>query len=147
YRCIPLPLIDQLIADTELETQLFHIFVVGIEMLMVQHTGRNMDGVALILVIALAADFRVSIAFQGVKIGFGMCVAVALGMRQVNEDRADRHASSLETSLLAASTHEKIGRAMFRFIGLFVLFLVHRDALAGVLPGLLVLFWVLVRDF
>src|SRR5690349_9750437 len=53
---ITLPLIDQPIADAELEAELFHIPVVGVEVLMVHHAGRHMHRVALIPVITLAAN-------------------------------------------------------------------------------------------
>src|SRR5918996_1132581 len=87
-----------------------------------------MDRSASIPVVPLPADFRISIAFQCIKIGLGMRVAVTLGMGQVYEDRADGHARSLESILFPASTHEKIGRTMFRLVGSCELFVVHRDA-------------------
>src|SRR5215475_533644 len=53
---ISLPLVHQPIANAELETELFHIPVIGIEMLMVHHPRRHMHGVALIPIIAFAAN-------------------------------------------------------------------------------------------
>ena len=53
---ISLPLVHQPIANAELETELFHIPVIGIEVLMVHHPWRHMHGVALIPIIAFAAN-------------------------------------------------------------------------------------------
>src|SRR5215813_9350196 len=53
---ISLPLVHQPIANAELETKLFHIPVIGIEVLMVHHPWRHMHGVALIPIIAFAAN-------------------------------------------------------------------------------------------
>src|SRR6266850_3480360 len=52
---------------------------------------------------------------------------MALSMRQVDEDGTNGHSGSLEAVLLAASTHQEIGRPMFRFVGFLMLFLMHRD--------------------
>src|SRR5215813_6012159 len=57
-----------------------------------------------------------------------MSMAVALGVRQVDKDRANCHSSSLEAILLAASTHQKIGCAMLGLVGFFMLLLMHGDA-------------------
>src|SRR5262245_38428247 len=56
-----------------------------------------------------------------------MRMAVALSVRQIHKDRADRHPRRFESVLLAAATHEKISRPMLRFIRLLMLLLVHRD--------------------
>jgi hypothetical protein len=56
HRRITFPLIDKPVADAELKTKFFHVSIIGIEVLMVQHAGRHVDGVALIPVVALAAD-------------------------------------------------------------------------------------------
>src|SRR5262245_2307379 len=53
---ISLPLVHQPIANAELETERFHIPVIGIEVLMVHHPRRHMHGVALIPIIAFAAN-------------------------------------------------------------------------------------------
>jgi hypothetical protein len=55
-RRVSLPLIHEPIADTELEAQLFHVPVERIEMLVMHHAGRHMHGIALIPIVALAAD-------------------------------------------------------------------------------------------
>src|SRR5262245_15363778 len=68
-----------------------------------------------------------------------MSMAVALGVRQVDKDRANCHSSSLEAILLAASTHQKIGCAMLGLVGFFMLLLMHGDA-APVLRPILRLF-------
>src|SRR5262249_30394340 len=95
-------------------------------------------GVALIPVIPFAADLRVAITFQRIQISFRVSMAVALGVRQIDEDGTDRHSSSLEAVLLAASTHQKIGCAMLRLVGFLVLSLMHRDspAVFGPILGL-----------
>ena len=64
HRGVTLPLVDQPIADTELKAQLLHIAIIGIEMLMMHHAGRNVNGIALVPVIALAADLRIAVAFK-----------------------------------------------------------------------------------
>jgi hypothetical protein len=51
-----LPLIDEPITNAELETELFHIPVEGIEVLMMQHARRHMHRIALIPIITFAAD-------------------------------------------------------------------------------------------
>ena len=97
---VTFPLIDEPIAHAKLKAQLLHISVKRIEVLVVQHPRRHVNGVALIPVITFAADLRITVAFQRVEIGFGMGMAVALGVRQVDKDRADRDAGGLETVLL-----------------------------------------------
>jgi hypothetical protein len=49
---IALPLIDKPVAHAELEAQFFHVAIDWIEVLMVQHARRHVDGVALIPIIA-----------------------------------------------------------------------------------------------
>src|ERR1044071_9395569 len=92
HRDVALPLIDEPVAHAKLEAQLLHVAIEGIEMLVMEHARRNMNGVALVPVIALAADFRVAVAFQGIEVSFGMRVAVALRVREIDKDRADRNA-------------------------------------------------------
>jgi len=55
-RRVPFPLIDEPVAHAELEAQLFHIAIVGIEVLVMQHPRRHVDGIALVPVIAFTAD-------------------------------------------------------------------------------------------
>jgi hypothetical protein len=50
-------------------------------MLMMHHAGRNVNGVALVPVIALAADLRIAVAFKRIEISLGVRVTVALGVR------------------------------------------------------------------
>jgi len=54
---------------------------------MVQHARRNVDGVALIPIVAFAADLGIAVAFQRVEISFGMRMAVALGVGQIDKSR------------------------------------------------------------
>ena len=49
-------------------------------MLVMQHARRHVNRIALIPIIAFAADLGITVAFERVKIGFGMSVAVALGV-------------------------------------------------------------------
>src|ERR1700750_1836550 len=60
HRGVTLPLIDQPIAYTKFKAQLLHIPIIGIEMLMMHHARRDVNGVALIPVVALAADLRIA---------------------------------------------------------------------------------------
>ena len=61
---VALPLIDEPVANPELEAQFFHIPVKGIEVLVMHHARRHMDRIPLIPVVAFAADLGVSISFQ-----------------------------------------------------------------------------------
>ena len=63
---VSFPLVDEPVADAELEAQLSHIAIEGIEMLMMQHSRRHMHGIALIPIVALAAYLRVAVAFESV---------------------------------------------------------------------------------
>lgn len=110
---VALPLIDKPIAHAKFETEFFHLPIERIEVLVVQHARRHMDGVPLIPVVPLAADLGVTVAFQRVKVGFWMGMTVALGVRQIDEDRADRYARRLEAVVLTASSHQEIGSPMF----------------------------------
>src|ERR1041384_4167019 len=133
---VTLPLVDEPVADSKFKPELLHVAVEGIEMLMVHHARRNMHGIALIPVVPFAADLRVAVAFEGVQVSFRMRMAVALGVRQVDKDRADRDAGSLEAVLFAAPAHQKIGRSVFGFVRFFMLLLMHRDAATILRPVL-----------
>ena len=102
---VTFPLIDEPVAHAKLEAQLLHVSVERIEVLMVQHPRRHVHRVALVPVIAFAANLRVTVPFKRLQIGFRMGVAVALGVGQIHKDRADRDPGGLETVLLAAAAH------------------------------------------
>ena len=102
---VTFPLIDEPVAHAKLETQLLHVSVKRIEVLVVQHPRRHVHRVALVPIVAFAADLRVTVALERIEIGFRMGVAVALGVRQIHKDRADRDPGGLEAVLLAAAAH------------------------------------------
>ena len=89
---VAFPLIDKPVAHAEFEAQLLHVAIEWIEVLVVQHARRHVDGVALIPIVAFAADLRIAVALERIKIGLRMGVAVTLGVGQIDEDRADRYA-------------------------------------------------------
>ena len=80
-RGVTFPLIDQPVADAELKAQFLHIPIIGIEMLMMHHARGDVYGIALIPVVAPAADLRIAVTFQSIEIGLGVRMAVTLGMR------------------------------------------------------------------
>src|ERR1051325_7180760 len=138
---VTLPLIDQPIADTKFKAQLLHIPIIGIEMLMMHNAARNGNRVTLSPIVALAADLRIAVAFQCVEIGLGVRMTMTFGVRQVDKNRADRYPGGLEPVLFAAPSHQKIGRTVLRFIGFFLLLLVHPNAAAFFRLFLESLFW------
>src|SRR5919106_5821070 len=81
---IALPLVDEPVAHTKLKAKLFHITIIGIEVLVVQHSWRHVNGIALVPVVALTADLGITVAFERIEISFRMGVAMAFGMRQVD---------------------------------------------------------------
>src|ERR1044071_3583494 len=88
HRDVALPLIDEPVAHAKLEAQLLHVSIEGIEMLVMEHARRHMNGIALVPIVTLAADLGIAVAFQSIEVSFRMSVAMALGVRQVDEDRA-----------------------------------------------------------
>src|SRR5690349_16869407 len=126
-RGITLPLIDQPVTDAELKAQFLHIPIIGIEMLMMHHARRAMHGIALIPVVAPAADFRIAVTFQSIQIGLGVRMAVTFGMRQIDKYRADRDSGGLEPVLFSAPPHQEIRRAVLRLVRFFLLALMHRN--------------------
>jgi len=60
HRGVTLPLIDQPVADAELKAQFLHIPIIGIEMLMMHHARGDVHGIALIPVVAPAADLGIA---------------------------------------------------------------------------------------
>ena len=59
---VSLPLVDEPIAHAEFKTQFFHVSIEWIEVLVMQHARRHMDGVALIPIVAFAADLGIAVA-------------------------------------------------------------------------------------
>ena len=60
--CVSSPLLHHPIANPKFESEFFHVHVVWIEMLMVHHAGRDMNGITLLPVISLPTDLRVTVA-------------------------------------------------------------------------------------
>ena len=126
-RRVSFPLVHKPVTDTKFEPELFHVNVVRVEMLVVHHAGRNMDRVALLPLMPLAADLRIATPLQGIEIGLRVRMAVALGVRQINKDRADRRCRSLEAVLFSTPSHQKIGGAVLGLGRALELLLVHGD--------------------
>ena len=63
---VAFPLVHEPIANPELEAQLFHVPVKGIEVLVVHHPRWHMHRIPLIPVIALPTDLRIAVPLQGV---------------------------------------------------------------------------------
>ena len=66
-RAVAAPLVGEPLTDAEFEAQLHCLLVGGIEVLVVEHAGWDVDRVALLPGVLLAADFGVAAALYRIQ--------------------------------------------------------------------------------
>ena len=88
---VTFPLIDEPVAHAELESAAPSCLVERIEVLVVQHPRRHVHRVALVPIVAFAANLRIAVAFERVRDRLPVRAWLwLLVCGKVDEDRADR---------------------------------------------------------